>query len=115
VLAAAACCYWLLLVLAAAGCCCYEHGPACMNRHACCFSSSYCRCVHACAAAFVIDTIYQLTPRRRPERGELNFRIEIFEINEHGQKGELGGAALSFPELALLSVPINLVYIYTEF
>jgi hypothetical protein len=46
--------------------------------------------MRACVAAFVIDTIYQLTRRRRPRRGESNFRIEIFEINGHGQKGELG-------------------------
>ena len=48
-------------------------------------------CMRACVAAFVIDIIYQLTRRRRPGRGESNFRIEIFEINGYGQKGELGG------------------------
>jgi hypothetical protein len=55
-------------------------------------------CMRACVTAFVIDTIYQLTRRRRPGRGESIFRIEIFEINGHGQKGELGGQP---PELAL--------------
>jgi hypothetical protein len=48
-------------------------------------------CVRAWVAACVIDTIYELTRRRRPRRGESNFRIEIFEKNRHGQKGELGG------------------------
>ena len=47
-------------------------------------------CMRACVAAFVIDTIYELTRRRRPRRGESNFRVEIFEINGHGQKDELG-------------------------
>jgi hypothetical protein len=47
-------------------------------------------CMRACVAAFVIDTIYELTRRRRPGRGESNFRIEIFEINGYEQKGELG-------------------------
>jgi hypothetical protein len=42
-------------------------------------------------------------------REESNFRIEIFEINGHGQKGELGK---QLPELVLLSVPINLEYLY---
>ena len=68
-------------------------------------------CMRACVAAFVIDTIYELTRRRRPRRGESNFRMEIFEINGHGQKDELGALC---PELALLSVPINLEYFYTE-
>jgi hypothetical protein len=68
-------------------------------------------CMRACVAAFVIDTIYQLTRRRRPRRGESNFRIEIFDINGHGQKAELGGLP---PEFALLSVPINLEYFYTK-
>jgi hypothetical protein len=36
-------------------------------------------------------------------RGESNFRIEIFEINVYGHRGELGK---QLPELALLSVPI---------
>ena len=68
-------------------------------------------CMRACVAAFVIDTIYELTRRRRPRRGESNFRIEIFEINGHGQKDELGEL---FPELANLSRSINLEYFYTE-
>jgi hypothetical protein len=34
-------------------------------------------CVRACVAACVIDTIYELTRRRRPRRGESNFRMEI--------------------------------------
>jgi hypothetical protein len=55
-------------------------------------------CMRACVAAFVIDTIYELTCRRRPRRGELNFRIEIFLL----------------PELTLLSVSILLEYFYTE-
>jgi hypothetical protein len=44
-------------------------------------------CMRGCVAAFVIDTIYQLTRRRRPRPP---------------------------PELALLSVPINLEYFYTK-
>ena len=67
--------------------------------------------MRACVAAFVIDTIYELTRRRRPRRGESNFRIEIFEKNGYGQKGELGEL---LPELALLSVSILLEYFYTE-
>ena len=68
-------------------------------------------CMRACAAAFVIDPIYQLTRRRRPGRGESNFRIEVFEKNQHGQKDELRGQP---PELALLSVLILLEYFYTK-
>ena len=67
-------------------------------------------CMRACVAAFVIDTIYQLTRWHRPGRGESNFRIEIFEKNGHGRKGELGRQP---PELALLSVPILLEYFHT--
>jgi hypothetical protein len=37
---------------------------------------------------------YRLTRRRRPGRGESNFRIEIFEKNGYGQKGELGALIL---------------------
>ena len=44
--------------------------------------------MRACVAAFVIDTIYELTCRRRPGR--------------------------ACPELALLSVSILLEYFYTE-
>ena len=44
-------------------------------------------------------------------RGESNFRIKIFEIIEHGEKGEFGEL---LPELALLTVPNNLEYIYTK-
>jgi hypothetical protein len=39
--------------------------------------------MRACVAAYVIDTMYQLIYTwRRPERGEYNFRIEIFEKNQ---------------------------------
>ena len=81
---------------------CMVHGMLLLqNRDAWCmacrFSSSSMHeqqllraCMRACVAAFVIDTIYELTRRRRPGRGESNFRIEIFEINGPGQKGELG-------------------------
>jgi hypothetical protein len=34
-------------------------------------------CVRACAAACVIDTISQLTRRRRPRRGESNLAPEL--------------------------------------
>ena len=68
-------------------------------------------CMRACVAACVIDTIYELTRRRRPRRGESNFRIEIFEKNQYVQKDELGGQP---PELALLSVLILLEYFYTK-
>jgi hypothetical protein len=48
-------------------------------------------CMRACVAACVIDTMYQLIYTRcRPRRGESNFRIEIFEKNQYGQKDELG-------------------------
>ena len=67
--------------------------------------------LRACVAAFAIDTISQLTRRRRPGRGESNFRIEIFEKNGPGKKGELGTRC---PELALLSVSINLEYFYAK-
>ena len=45
---------------------CMMDGPACMNRHACCCSSSFkaaaadAACMRACVAARVIDTMYQL-------------------------------------------------------
>ena len=67
--------------------------------------------MRACVAAFVIDTISQLTRRRRPRRGESNFRIEIFEKNGPGKKGELGGLP---PELVIFSGSILLEYFYTE-
>ena len=67
--------------------------------------------MRACVAAFVIDTIYELTRRRRPGRGESNFRIEIFAKVRHGQKGELGK---QLPELVLLTVPNIREYFYTE-
>jgi len=67
--------------------------------------------MRACVAAFVIDTISQLTRRRRPRRGESNFRIEIFTNIGHGQKDELGGLP---PELALLTVPNIREYFYTK-
>ena len=67
--------------------------------------------MRACVAAFVIDTISQLTRRRRPRRGESNFRIEIFAKVRNGQKGELGGLP---PELALLTVPNFREYFYTK-
>jgi hypothetical protein len=44
-------------------------------------------CMRACVAAFVIDTIYELTRRRRPMRGESNFRIDIFAKVRGGQYG----------------------------
>jgi hypothetical protein len=43
-------------------------------------------------------------------RGESNFRIKIFEIIEHGEKGEFGEL---LPELALLTAPNNLQYLFT--
>ena len=67
--------------------------------------------MRACVAAFVIDTICQLTRRRRPRREESNFRIEVFKKNQYGQKDEFGTPC---PELALLSVLILLEYFYTE-
>jgi hypothetical protein len=109
--AAWACCMGMA---AAWACCCFKTGmhgawhaaaskPGCIQCMACRFSSSSC-CVHACVrawpgtlynappgvAAFVIDTIYELTRRRRPRRGESNFRIEIFAKVTRGQKDELG-------------------------
>jgi hypothetical protein len=68
-------------------------------------------CMRACVAAFVIDTIYELTRRRRPGRGESNFRIEIFAKVRGGQKGELGTLR---PELAILTAPNFREYFYTE-
>ena len=56
-------------------------------------------CMRACVAAFVIDTIYELTRRRRPGRGESNFRIEIFAKVRHGQKGELGARECFYTEI----------------
>ena len=44
-------------------------------------------------------------------RGESNFRIKIFEIIEHGEKGEFGEL---LPELALLTARNNLEYLYTK-
>ena len=70
-------------------------------------------CMHACVRGRLRDRHHnnELTLRRRPRRGESNFRIEISEINGCGQKGEFGGLP---PELALLSTSINLEYFYTE-
>jgi hypothetical protein len=63
-----------------------------------------CRCL--------IDTIYELIyTRHRPRRGESNFRIEIIEKNQPGQKGEFEKL---LPELALLSGLILLEYFYTK-
>jgi hypothetical protein len=50
------------------------------NRDAWCMASCQQQqlqraCVRACVAACVIDTIYELTRRRRPRRGESNFRF----------------------------------------
>ena len=62
----------------------------------------------------VLREVYSASQRHKcthGRRGESNFHIEVFEINGHGQKGELGKL---LPELALLSVPINLEYFYTK-
>ena len=52
-------------------------------------------CMRACVVARVIDTMIVSSglhaARRRPRRGESNFRIEIFANIGHGQKGEFGG------------------------
>ena len=65
---------------------CMVHGMRLLqNRDAwcmasCCFSSSTCCCVHACVRGCLRDrhhAIYELTRRRRPGRGESNFRMEI--------------------------------------
>jgi hypothetical protein len=82
---------------------CILHGMLVLqNRHACCMAcccfktgmrdawhavasaaaAAAAACMRACVAAFVIDTIYQLTRWRRPRREESNFRIEIFEKNQ---------------------------------
>jgi hypothetical protein len=62
--------------------------------HAASVAAADAACMRACVAASVIDTIYRLTRRRRPGRGESNFRIEICEKNGYGQKGELGALIL---------------------
>ena len=91
--------------------CCFKTGMHAAWHAAASAAAAAAACMRACVATFVIDTISQLTRRRRPRRGESNFRIEIFEINGYGQKGELGGQP---PELVLLSVSINLEYFYTK-
>ena len=118
--AAWACCMGMA---AAWACCCFKTGmhgawhaaaskPGCMVHGMSLQQQQLLRaCMRACVAAFVIDTIYELTRRRRPGRGESNFRIEIFAKVRHGQKGELGK---QLPELTLLSASINLEYFYTE-
>jgi hypothetical protein len=69
-------------------------------------------CMRACVAACVVDTMYHLIyTRRRPRCGESNFRIEIFEKNGCGQKGELGKL---LPELVLFFASILLEYLYTK-
>jgi hypothetical protein len=69
-------------------------------------------CMRACVAACVIDTMYQLIyTRRRPGRGESNFRVEIFEKNGPGQKVDLGKL---LPELTLLSWSNLLEYFLYE-
>jgi hypothetical protein len=65
-------------------------------------------CMRACVAAFVIDTIYELTRRRRPGRGESNFRIEIFAKVRHGQKGEFGARTPALSALLPLAGQICL-------
>jgi hypothetical protein len=97
--AAWACCMGMA---AAWACCCFKTGmhgawhaaaskPGCMVHGMSLQQQQLLRaCMRACVAAFVIDTIYELTRRRRPGRGESNFRIEIFAKVRHGQKGELG-------------------------
>ena len=82
------------------------HEPACM------LLQQQQQLLRACVAACVIDTMYRLIyPLRRPGRGESNCRIETFEKNGCGQKGELGKL---LPQLALLSASILLEYFYTE-
>ena len=86
--AAAAGKFWLLLLLLAAA----ASKPGCMVHGMSLQQQQLLRaCVRACVAACVIDTIYELTRRRRPRRGESNFRIEIFANIRNGQKDELGG------------------------
>ena len=74
---------------AAWACCCFKTGmhgawhaaaskPGCMVHGMSLQQQQLLRaCMRACVAAFVIDTIYELTRRRRPRRGESNFRMEI--------------------------------------
>ena len=116
-MADAGCC----MLLAVAGCCCLLllrawTGTACMNRHACRFSSSSCCCcVRACVRGRLRDRQHipaDATRRRRPGRGESNFRIEIFMKNQYGQKDEFGTPCVS--RARLLSVLILLEYFYTE-
>ena len=107
--AAWACCMGMA---AAWACCCFKTGmhgawhaaaskPGCMVHGMSLQQQQLLRaCMRACVAAFVIDTIYELTRRRRPGRGESNFRIEIFAKVRRGQKGELGTLR---PELAFLT------------
>jgi hypothetical protein len=86
---------------AAWACCCFKTGmhgawhavalnPGCIVHGMSLQQQQLLRaCMRACVAAFVIDTIYELTRRRRPRRG--------------------GG-----PELALLTAPNFREYFYTE-
>ena len=69
--------------------------------------------MHVCVrvAACVIGTMYQLIYTSAQTRGESDFRIKIFEIIGGGQKSEFGGQP---PELALLTAPNNLEYLYTK-
>ena len=96
------------------------HEPACMDRHAgmhepaCMLLQQLLllrACVRAWSPAWSTPCISWFTARRRPRRGESNFRIEIFAQVRNGQQGELGGLP---PELALLTVPNFREYFYTK-
>ena len=90
-------CPWFLPQIVAHGCrfvhaclpaagdaCVPVHGPVCMTGiHAASAAAAAAACMRACVDASVIDTMFQLIyTRRRPGRGESNFRIEIFEKNQ---------------------------------
>ena len=103
--AAWACCMGMA---AAWACCCFKTGmhgawhaaaskPGCMVHGMSLQQQQLLRAfMRACVAAFVIDTIYELTRRRRPRRGESNFRIEIFE-NNTDKRASSGHCAPSSP------------------
>jgi hypothetical protein len=82
------------------------HEPACMHADA---AAAAAACVRAYVVARVISA--QTRARRRPGRGESNFRVEIFVNIRRGQKDELETPC---PELVLLSAPNIHEYFYTK-
>jgi hypothetical protein len=69
-------------------------------------------CMCACAAACVIDTMYQLIySSAQTQAWKIDFRREIFANIRNGQNDELGPPC---PELVILTVSNIREYFYTK-